>query len=311
MKKIKNFLKGLIYKPLPLSIANKYIGSKRLENILRLRLEQQSFQLMSYEYSRNLINDLKKDQPLNPAIHGSKYYSQFDEDGIIEEIISRFEQVAPKTFLEIGVGGGLEIENNTTYLLLKGFTGYWIDSSKSNVETICQTFKHQIASQQLKVLNEFITEASISTLPISALSSAIFSLDIDSFDLDILRHLLNNQHFTPSLIVVEYNAQFGPVASVSVNTDLADHKFKDSYFGASLMAFASLLFDNNYILICCGLSGANAYFIKRSLLNSNFDDMFVDNLPKRVAYLFQPPRYFLAFGLRSGLFPSFGDFKNV
>ena len=36
-----------------------------------------------------------------------------------------------KTFIEIGSGSGLE--NNTHYLLLKGWKGVWIDSNKSKV----------------------------------------------------------------------------------------------------------------------------------------------------------------------------------
>ena len=50
-------------------------------------------------------------------LNGAKYFSQYDEDGIIDDILSRLSYKSSPRFLEIGVGGGLEIENNTINLL--------------------------------------------------------------------------------------------------------------------------------------------------------------------------------------------------
>lgn len=67
------------------------------------------------------------------AGYGYKVYSQFDEDGIINEIFKRIG-TTNKIFIEFGVGDGTE--NNTIYLLLKGWSGLWIEGSKNFVDKI-------------------------------------------------------------------------------------------------------------------------------------------------------------------------------
>ena len=68
---------------------------------------------------------------------GFKAYSQNEEDGIIQEIFRRIGTIN-KTFIEIGVGNGLE--NNTLYLLLQGWRGLWIDSSLKFVDFIKEKY---------------------------------------------------------------------------------------------------------------------------------------------------------------------------
>ena len=53
-------------------------------------------------------------------LSGYSVYSQGDEDGILDEILRRLG-ITYGTFLEIGVGDGLQ--NNTAYLLAKGWNG--------------------------------------------------------------------------------------------------------------------------------------------------------------------------------------------
>src|SRR5438132_2962278 len=61
----------------------------------------------------------------NPLLaYGAKHYSQNDEDGLIEEITCRAVGEAPGSFLELGVGDG--VENNTLNLLAKGWRGVWL-----------------------------------------------------------------------------------------------------------------------------------------------------------------------------------------
>ena len=57
---------------------------------------------------------------------GYRVYSQSDEDGILHEIFRRIGD-GKRTFLELGVGNGLE--NNTLFLLIQGWSGIWIEGS--------------------------------------------------------------------------------------------------------------------------------------------------------------------------------------
>ena len=79
--------------------------------------------LLQLELSRELARlqaDVRTTMPDNPAACGFKVYSQADEDGIIEEIARRIG-IENGYFIEIGCGDGRE--NNSHYLLLKGWRG--------------------------------------------------------------------------------------------------------------------------------------------------------------------------------------------
>jgi len=68
-------------------------------------------------------------------------FSQFGEDGIIDEIFNRIG-FTNKFFVEFGVETG--IETNSTYLLFNGWSGLWIDGSDSNINIIKSNFKKSI-----------------------------------------------------------------------------------------------------------------------------------------------------------------------
>ncbi len=69
---------------------------------------------------------MRETMPDNPAVCGFKVYSQADEDGILEHICD-WLQLERGSFIEIGCGDGRE--NNTHYLLLKGWHGVWVDGN--------------------------------------------------------------------------------------------------------------------------------------------------------------------------------------
>ena len=71
--------------------------------------------------------------PENPAAGGFKVYSQADEDGLLEEI-TRQLGIDRGHFIEIGCGDGRE--NNSHYLLLKGWRGVWVDGIRQNIAAI-------------------------------------------------------------------------------------------------------------------------------------------------------------------------------
>lgn len=78
----------------------------------------------------------------------------------------------------------------------------------------------------------------------------------------------------PKVIVVEYNPIFGPSKNIVVN----EKKDKEIWwsnefmFGASLKAYEFLL--NNYSLVACSSSGANAFFVSNEKNLLNFEQPF-------------------------------------
>jgi len=204
--------------------------------------------------------------PGNPCLKGFKVFSQNDEDGIIEDILERVSTLKPPsgTFIEIGCGNGLE--NNSHYLLLKGFKGCWVDGDAKNLAFI-QTELGGLEFPQLQARQSFIDLSNIGGVIASQVKFLetnepdFFSLDIDGNDLWILQESL--RHFQPRVICVEYNPKFPPPMAVSIAYNPTHGWNYDDYHGASLQAFCDGL--PGYQLVSCNLCGVNAFFVRKDL----------------------------------------------
>src|SRR5262249_20154926 len=87
-------------------------------------LAEKLHNLMTDEYvQRHLAANSKYAEPGRLGRHERQVFSQSGEDGIIEEIFARIGETN-RQFIEFGVGTG--VENNSAYLLVKGWKGLWI-----------------------------------------------------------------------------------------------------------------------------------------------------------------------------------------
>src|SRR5271169_166793 len=68
-------------------------------------------------YVKELLSDTRYNDKKRLERYGFKVWSQYDEDGIIQEIFNRIG-LGARTFVEFGVENGLE--NNSLKLLLEG-----------------------------------------------------------------------------------------------------------------------------------------------------------------------------------------------
>lgn len=200
--------------------------------------------------------------PDNPALMGFKVYSQVDEDGIIEELFRRIGD-GQRSFVEIGCGNGTE--NNTHYLALKGWKGVWVDGSSDNVGAIGQAIP--LDSPRLLVEQMFVTRDNIAAAAQKWLTRLggtldLFSLDIDGNDAAVLEQVLTVVQ--PRVLVLEYNGKYPPPLKLSVKYDPQHAWQVDDYFGSSLQVFVDLL-EGRYVLVSCGVAGANAYFVRADL----------------------------------------------
>jgi len=240
----------------------------------------------------NIRNGILKKTPENPVLRGFKVYSQNEEDGIIQEICNRIG-ISQGYFLEIGCGNGLE--NNTHYLLLKGWRGTWVDGSETRVRLIAKNIP--LRSSRLLVLQTYVTKTSIAdVLGKVAEHSGIpcpdlLSTDIDGNDIHVLKSIVGK--IQPKVLCVEYNAKFPPPAVITVAYDEKHAWVRDDYMGASLQAFVNTL--RGYKLVCCNISGSNAFFVR-----SDYAHLFTEY---PVEDLYQPLRYHLC-SMRAGHPPS-------
>ncbi|MFZ2170253.1 MAG: FkbM family methyltransferase [Methylococcaceae bacterium] len=233
-----------------------------------------------------LRDKIRLETPNNPLLSGWATYSQCDEDGIIRECLSRISKKVElsKTFIEIGCSNGTE--NNTHQLLLDGYSGFWVDGDIEKIQVI----ENQLGGlnfNKLCIHQSFVTKDNIVSLVERALRFLdtneldFFSLDVDGNDIHLLPMVF--QLTSPKLICVEYNAKFVPPSRLAMDYR-SDHTWAgDDYFGASLQSWVETLTE--YSLVCCNLSGANAFFVRNDLIE-NFTLTPINKL-------YQPPRYWL------------------
>jgi hypothetical protein len=227
--------------------------------------------------------------PLNRS--GKKVFSQNDEDGITLEICKRIFN-KPGTFIEFGVGNGLE--NNTLILLASGWTGGWIGNEDLAFPIPAGGFS------RLHYQRGWVTRENCAQLLELSLSKHydkktidVLSIDLDGNDLFILESLLRNQ-IKPSVIIVEYNAKFPPPIEFTIDYDPSHTWGKDDYMGASLTSFTKLLEPFHYRPICCNITGCNAYFVR-------FDHLHLfSDVPEDISLIYREPNYELAYMYRRG-----------
>jgi hypothetical protein len=217
----------------------------------------------------------------NPLLRqGEKFHSQNDEDGIVAAILKRIN-IDRGVFVEYGCGDGLE--NNTIQLLMRGWSGVWIGGAELMVRI-------PESSRKLHFEHEWVTLDNCSELmkrgmaKIGATNPNLVSMDLDGNDFFFVKAILE-QGADPDVFIVEYNGKFPPPIRFNIDYDARYTWSGSDYFGASLQSFVDLFESFGLRLVCCNVTGANAFFVA-----GRHTKLFED-VPKGVEQLFMPPDY--------------------
>lgn len=242
-------------------------------------------EMMSSDYvQRHLYGNPRYADPKKLNRYEQKVYSQTGEDGILEEIFRRIG-TTNKVFVEFGVGDGLE--NNTTYLMLKSWRGFWIEGNAGAIDGIRRTFAEQIRSGVLAVQQAFITAENIETLFRSAgvpEELDLLSVDIDGNDYWVWKAITT---YRPRVVVIEYNATFPPPTRW-IKSYQPDYWWDGTTnFSASLTSLEELGYQKGYRLVGCTFNGVNAFFVREECLEEHFLSPFT------AEHHYEPSRYFL------------------
>lgn len=198
--------------------------------------------------------------------HEFKVYSQWGEDGILQYLVKTVP-ITRKVFVEFGVESYTEA--NTRFLLVNDqWSGLVIDGSEANVNFIRGDdiyWRHN-----LKAVCSFVTRDNINQLlRDNGLGGeiGILSVDIDGNDYWVWERIDAVQ---PAIVVVEYNARFGPDRAVTVPYDpnfvRQQAHYSCIYYGASLAALMSLGQRKGYAFVGTNQAANNAFFVRRDLL---------------------------------------------
>ena len=194
-------------------------------------------------------------------------FSQFGEDGILQYLI-RHVKIPDSTFVEIGVGSYRE--SNTRFLLQNdNWRGMAVNGDDSHTRFILGSklaWRHDIEPVQA-----FVTRDNVNQLIVDNGFSGdigVLSIDVDGVDYWIWNAVTE---VTPAIVVMEFNALFGPEATVTVPYDPSfvdsEAHWSRAYFGSSLGALAHLAQERGYRLVGCSSNAANAFFVHNNLVD--------------------------------------------
>ncbi|MDA8245006.1 MAG: hypothetical protein M0025_12915 [Elusimicrobia bacterium] len=193
--------------------------------------------------------------------------SQGGEDGIIQEIFRRIG-TTNKVFVEFGAGNGLE--NNTAYLLLNKWKGYWMECSEEHSRAIETNLKPLIDTKELAFKRTLINAENIEGLFAELEVPKEFDfmcVDIDGNDYWVWKAI---QNYKPRAVSIEYNAFMGPQAEWTIKYDPDFAKDNDRYWGVSLKLLERLGREKGYALVGCSYTGVNAFFVREDLAKDKF-----------------------------------------
>ena len=281
MQKIKDLIKKYIqifFHQTPLNEICLNIYADNLYNSKRFQDEKR---LLKYEYT---------------------VFSQYGEDGIIHEIFKRIG-TTNKYFIEFGGNDGSY--NNSTNLLLNGWTGLWIEADLKMIKTAENIFEKYIKSEHLKIKNSFVTVDNIESIfkEYSVPPEFDFlSIDIDFNDYYSWKAI---KSFKPRVLVIEYNASLGPDnAFVVPYNEKSGWDGKTNAYGASLKALERLGIEKGYSLVACSSTGQNAFFVRNDMIKDNFFPPFTSENH------FEPPRYCLVYK-KNGHLKKIADYVSL
>jgi hypothetical protein len=195
---------------------------------------------------------------------GFKVFSQWDEDGIIQYLISKIP-IENKTFIEFGVEN--YEESNTRFLLVNDhWQGLVLDASSADIRYIQTDRIHW--EYDLQAECAWINRDNINSLLRSAGFSGdvgLVSIDINGNDYWVWEAI---QVVKPRIVIVEYNSVFG-LQPISVpyreNFDRTKAHHSNLYFGCSLGALHHLAKKKGYLLLGSNIWGHNAFFVRSDI----------------------------------------------
>lgn len=253
---------------------SKKIFKQQILKVASLMADELALRMVDSEETRSLALGAllsNQQQSLNSTDindYEFKIFSQYGDDGIIQYLVKNLA-IKNKTFIEFGVEDFSE--SNTRFLMMNNnWSGFVMDSSPENMNKL-KTYhwywkfdiKHQTSFIDADNINPLLAETGLKNI-------GLLHIDLDGNDYHILK-ILDLSKLKPSILIMEYNSVFGVDRAISTPYDKdfirTEAHYSNLFFGASLPALNQAATEKGYVLIGCTLSGNNAYFIRKDLLN--------------------------------------------
>ncbi len=212
-------------------------------------------------------------------VFGRSVYSQFGEDGILEEIFRRLN-VSNGICVEFGGYDGLTFSNTAHLILNHGWSGFFIELDRDMYNSIERNYIGYPVSAILGEVTPSNIEDYLNSFKLNR-DFDLLSIDVDGNDYWIWKSIVS---FRPKVVVIECNGAFSWDEEWIMPLDLGHSWRGDAHYGASPLALANLAKEKGYVLVCCEEQGANMIFVAKEW--SQF-------LPtcEFSRYTWRPPRY--------------------
>lgn len=206
-----------------------------------------------------------KNESLNQFVRNE--YSQFGEDGIIENIIGKISNL-DKWCVEFGAWDGIYLSNTYNLIKNKSYKSVLIEADKKKFQVLKKNMKNYDAT----LINEFVSFSGNNTLDQILTKTAIpknfdfLSIDIDGNDYWIFESL---RLYRPKIICIEYNPSIPNEVEFIQPRDFSINR------GASALSICKLAEKKLYTLVAttrCNLIFVDNIYIK--LFNSEEKSLF-------------------------------------
>jgi hypothetical protein len=196
-------------------------------------------------------------------------YSQYGEDGIIQEIFRRLS-ISKGTCVEFGAWDGLLLSNTAVLWTKHNWKAVLIEADEDKFSTL----KKMIKGYDCIPVKEFVTPLGKSSIENILKKENVpfdevkfLSIDIDGNEYHIINGLTT---LRPPLIVAEYNPTIPPELDIISK--------EDAFFGSSALELTKLMEEKNYFL--AAMTKSNCFFIDKKFselfsdLNTDFNVLF-------------------------------------
>mgnify|MGYP000430366181 CR=1 FL=1 len=188
-------------------------------------------------------------------------FSQFGEDGIIEEILNRLGRNSDKFCCEFGASDGEYLSNVYNLILNKNFKGVLIEADPKKFKNLLRNKNKNILP--INKLVSFVGKNILDNILLEQNFKKdfdILSIDVDGNDYHIFEKI--NQ-FKPKIIIIEYNP------TIPNEVEFIQKKDFNISQGSSAKSLFNLAKRKNYSLIAA--TSTNIFFV-----HSDYKELIID-----------------------------------
>jgi len=202
-------------------------------------------------------------------------FSQFGEDGVIEQIFEIIEP-GPMFCVEFGAYDGIINSNMRNLILNHGWSSYQIEGNPDRAAQLAKNYKDH---PNVKTQHAWVWPGNVEILFEEAgvpKDLDLLVIDIDSNDYYVWRAI---RDFRPKVVMIEMNAFFPPPQLMVIDYHPMNYWDGTYYIGASIQSLYELGKKKGYELIYQLSKGPNVIFV-----DEKYIDRFgiADNSPAKI-----------------------------